>query len=97
MWYVLACMGETNQKQDSAGGSELVTEHSLAVAIVVYAVLSVPVYIWLEGPVGIAGTVDASVTVAGLVLGSILFVPIIKAVVTNRAGASRVRPGEETS
>ena len=96
MWYVLACMAQTNQARDSDGGLEWVTDHSLAAAVVVYAILCVPAYLWLEGPVGIAGTVDASVTVAGLALGGIMFVPIIKAVLTNRVGASRVRPGAES-
>ncbi|NEU58664.1 hypothetical protein [Halorussus sp. MSC15.2] len=86
-------MGQTNQAHDRDGGSEWITEHSLAAALVVYAVLSIPVYVWLEGPVGIAGTVDASLVVAGLVLGSILFVPIIKSVLTNKFGASRVHTG----
>ncbi|UPV76742.1 hypothetical protein M0R89_21345 (plasmid) [Halorussus limi] len=86
-------MGQTNQAHDRDGGSEWITEHSLAAALIVYAVLSIPVYIWLEGPVGIAGTVDASLVVAGLVLGSILFVPIIKSVLVNTFGASRVHTG----
>lgn len=84
-------MGQTNQTHDRGGGSNWITEHSLTAAIIAYALLSVPVYFWLEGPVGIAGTVDASVVVAGLVLGSILFVPIIKSALVNRLGASRVQ------
>jgi hypothetical protein len=86
-------MGQTNQAHDRDGGSEWITEHSLAAALIVYTVLSVPVYFWLEGPVGIAGTVDASLVIAGLVLGTILFVPIIKSVLTNKFGASRVHTG----
>ncbi|WP_458189021.1 hypothetical protein [Haladaptatus sp. NG-WS-4] len=88
-------MGQTNQAHDRDGGSEWVTNHPLGAAIVVYALLSIPFYFWLEGPVGTAGTIDGSIVVAGLVLGSIMFVPIIKAVLTNRFGASRVRAGPE--
>ena len=86
-------MGQTNQAHDRDGGFEWITEHSLAAAAIVYALLCIPAYIWLEGPVGTAGTVDASVAVAGLILGSILFVPIIKSVLTNKIGASRVETG----
>ena len=86
-------MGRTNQAHGGDGGSEWITEHSLAAAIAVYAVLSVPLYVWLEGPVGTAGTVDASLAAAGLALGAILFVPIIKSVLTSRIGASRADPG----
>ena len=89
-------MGQTNQAHDRSGGSEWVADHPLATASIVYATLCIPVYFWLEGPVGIAGTVDASLVVAGLVLGAILFVPIIKAVLTNRVAASRVYPGAES-
>ena len=52
-------------------------------ATAVYAVVCVPAYFLLEGPVGTAGTVDGSVVVGGLVLGSILIVPMIKAVLRN--------------
>ena len=86
-------MGRTNQAHGRDGGSEWITEHSLAAAIIVYALVSVPVYFWLEGPVGLAGTVDASVAIAGLVFGAILFVPIIKSVLTNRIGAGRADTG----
>jgi hypothetical protein len=85
-------MGQINQAHDSDGGSDWITEHSLAAAIIVYAILAVPAYLWLEGPVGTAGTIDTSVVVAGLALGSIMFVPILKSVLTSRFGASRVRP-----
>lgn len=86
-------MAQTNQAQDRDGGSEWITEHALVAALIVYAILSVPVYFWLEGPVGIAGTVDASLVVAGLVLGTILFVPIIKSTLIKKFGASRVQTG----
>lgn len=58
-------------------------KHPLVVATAVYAVLCVPSYFLLEGPVGTAGTVDGSVVIGGLVLGSILVVPMIKAVLRN--------------
>ncbi|MFC4451265.1 hypothetical protein [Halorussus aquaticus] len=86
-------MGQTNQAHDRDGGSEWITEHALTAALIVYVVLSIPVYLWLEGPVGIAGTVDASLVVAGLILGSILFVPVIKSVLTSKFCASRVHTG----
>lgn len=89
-------MGQANQNHERDGGYQLITDHSLAVAIVVYALLSIPVYLWLEGPVDIAGTVDASLVVAGLVLGAIMFVPIIKSILTNRFGASRVLAGDRS-
>lgn len=89
-------MGQTNQAQDPSGGSEWVTDHPLVAATIVYVLLSIPVYFWLEGPVGTAGTIDGSIAIAGVVLGSIMFVPIIKAVITNRFGASRVRVGPES-
>jgi hypothetical protein len=90
-------MGQTNHAQGSDGGSKWITAHPLPAAVVLYAIVCVPTYLWLEGPVGTAGTVDASVVVAGLVLGSILFVPIIKTALTNKLGAGRVvsRPEPE--
>ena len=83
-------MGQTNHAQGGDGGSKWITAHPLPAAVVLYAILCIPTYLWLEGPVGTAGTVDASVVIAGLVLGSILFVPIIKTVLTNWLGAGRV-------
>ena len=57
--------------------------HPVLVATAVYAALCVPAYFLLEGPVGNAGTVDGSVVIGGLILGSILIVPLIKAVLRN--------------
>lgn len=73
----------------------------LVVATVVYAIVCVPAYLWLEGPVGGAGTVDGSVAAIGLALGSIMFVPIIKAGIENRTSRLRSDPehrrsGEDT-
>lgn len=72
-------------------------EHPTLASIVIYAAICVPAYLWLEGPVGTAGTVDGSVAVAGLVLGSLLVVPIIRSVIRNRFGGTGVRIGLDTS
>ncbi|SHG41078.1 hypothetical protein [Halobaculum gomorrense] len=50
-----------------------------SVAVVVYAALCIPLYFWLEGPVGEAGTVDGSVAAIGLIIASIMFVPVVRA------------------
>ena len=63
---------------------ETTSDMPLGAALVLYGVLCVPAYLWLEGPVGTAGTVDASVTIAGLALGSILFVPMFRAAFKRR-------------
>ena len=66
----------------------------LTIAIIVYVAICVPAYFWLEGPVGIAGTVDGSLVIAALALGSIMFVPVIKSVVEKRSGQTgRFRMG----
>lgn len=56
---------------------EILDRHIVSVAIVLYALLCVPVFLWLEGPVGIAGTVEDSVVILSLALGGILFVPAL--------------------
>jgi threonine/homoserine efflux transporter RhtA len=56
-----------------------VRQHPLAVAAALYAVLCVPMYFWLKGPVGDAGTVSGSVVVSGLVVASIMFIPVLQA------------------
>ena len=67
---------------------------SLTIAIVVYVAICVPAYFWLQGPVGNAGTVDASVVIAALALGSIMLVPVIKSIVDKRSGQTgRFRMG----
>lgn len=66
----------------------------LIVATVAYAIVCVPAYLWLEGPVGGAGTVDGSVAAIGLALGAIMFVPIIKAGIENRTSRLRSGPGD---
>lgn len=63
-----------------------ISQHHLAASIVVYVVVAIPVYFWLEGPVGIEGTVDGSVAAIGLALGAILFVPVIRGVIRRNVG-----------
>lgn len=58
----------------------------LTTAIVIYAIICVPAYLWLQGPVGTAGMVGPGVVSIGLALGSILLVPIIKAGLERRFG-----------
>ena len=77
--------------ESQSGG--IVQEHPLVVAIVVYAIVCVPAYVWLEGPVGSAGTVDGSVAAIALALGAIMFVPIVKATLENQTSRLRSAPG----
>ena len=56
-----------------------VRRHPSVVATALYAVLCVPMYFWLKGPVGDAGTVSGSVVVSGLVIASIMFIPVLQA------------------
>lgn len=58
--------------------------HPLLVAAALYVVIAIPAYFLLEGPVGTAGTVDPSVVVGGLLLGSIMIVPMLKAALESR-------------
>lgn len=51
----------------------------IKVAIITYAIICVPAYFWLEGPVDAAGTVGPGVVVIALLSGSLLFVPVINA------------------
>ncbi|WP_254546747.1 hypothetical protein [Halomarina pelagica] len=83
-------MVQPNESQSSVLG----VADPLVVAVVAYAIVCVPAYLWLEGPVGNAGTVDGSVVIAALALGSILFVPIVKSVLERRTGRTgRFRTG----
>ena len=81
-------MGPGSTAETSTGSPirEYVTEHQLGLAIAIYVVVSVPVYFWLEGPVGIAGTVDGSVVAVGLALGAIMVVPIFRSLLRGYAG-----------
>ena len=60
---------------------KMVIEHSLVMSVVVYVLVSTPVFFWLSGSMGDVGTVHASITIAGLALGAVLFVPAIKNVI----------------
>lgn len=82
------------QSSESQSSSILDSVDSLVVSVVLYAILCVPAYIWLQGPVGDAGTVDGSLVVIALILGSIMFVPVIKSMVDKRTGdTGRFRMG----
>ncbi|MFB6112723.1 MAG: hypothetical protein ABEJ58_01315 [Halodesulfurarchaeum sp.] len=52
-------------------------KHILGASLLIYVLFAIPMYFWLEGPVGTVGTVDSSVALAGLIFGSMLFVPLI--------------------
>ena len=70
-------MGSNNMNNGVAA------RHPVLVATAVYALLCIPAYFLLEGPVGNAGTVDGSVVIGGLVLGAIMIVPLIRAALEN--------------
>lgn len=55
-------------------------------AVVIYVVLCIPAYFWLEGPVGTAGTVVGSVVIAAMITGSLLLVPLLAWFLRNRFG-----------
>lgn len=76
-------MGHSNQEHASQSLAWM-TNHSLTASALVYLLICVPVYLWLEGPVGGAGTIDGSIVLFGLATGTLLFVPIIKAMVIQR-------------
>ena len=76
-------MGYSNQSH-GGDGSNWIARHLLLAAIVIYALLCIPSYFWLQGPVGTAGRVPVSVAIGGLLLGSILIVPVIMSLLGNR-------------
>ncbi len=55
----------------------LIDSHVILVAIAIYVVASIPVYFWMVGTIGDAGTIEGGVVIAALVTGSLLFVPTI--------------------
>lgn len=55
----------------------LIDSHVVAVAIAIYVVASIPVYIWMVGTVGDAGSIEGGVVMAALATGSLLFVPML--------------------
>lgn len=77
-------MGYSNQAHADGNGSNWITRHSLLVSVVIYALLCIPSYFWLQGPVAEVGHVPVSVAIGGLVLGSILIVPVIMSLLGNR-------------
>lgn len=66
--------------------SALISRYQLPASVVIYGLVAVVAYGWLEGEVGVAGTVDGSVAAIALVLGSILFVPIIRGLIQQYVG-----------
>ncbi|MFB6124014.1 MAG: hypothetical protein ABEJ78_11225 [Haloferacaceae archaeon] len=54
-----------------------------------YAAICIPVYPWLQGPVGNAGTIDVSVALGGLLMGALLFVPIIRSKLVRTYGGGQ--------
>lgn len=89
-------MGYSNQAHNRDNGSNWITRHSLAAAIIVYALLSIPTYFWLQGPVGTVGRVPVSVAIGGLVLGTILLVPPLKSFLENRFASGYVISSVDT-
>lgn len=77
-------MGYRNQTHTDGDGANWVAQHPLLVAVVIYALLCIPSYFWLQGPVETVGRVPVSVAIGGLVLGSILIVPVIVSLLKNR-------------
>jgi hypothetical protein len=76
-------MGYSNE--DHTGSvSNWITQHILLTAVIIYALLCIPSYFWLQGPVGTVGHVPVSVAIGGLGLGSILIVPVIVSLLGNR-------------
>jgi hypothetical protein len=81
---LLPAMGYNNQAHSDGNASHWVTRHPLLSAVVIYAILCIPSYFWLQGPVANVGRVPVSVAIGGLVLGSILIVPVIMSFLGNR-------------
>lgn len=48
-------------------------------AVLLYAIFTVPAYLIFVGPVADVGTITPDVAIGGLVIGGILFVPMIHA------------------
>lgn len=75
---------------EPTSGSSAIKEYLLdeehVLGTIVYVVLCIPAYFWLEGPVGIAGTVDGSVVIVSMITGSILIVPAIAKFLRSRFG-----------
>jgi hypothetical protein len=80
----LPAMGYSNQDHAPGNGSNWIAQHSLLAAVIIYALLCIPSYFWLQGPVATVGHVPVSVAIGGLVFGSILIVPVIMSLLENR-------------
>jgi hypothetical protein len=81
---VCGCMAQVLSESRRTTIGRLLDGHILGVATVIYIIIAIPAYFLLEGRVGTAGTVDSSVVIAGLALGSIMFVPAIMAILRNQ-------------
>lgn len=76
-------MGYSNKDHTLGNASSWITQHLLLTAVIIYALLCIPSYFWLQGPVATVGRVPTSVVIGGLVLGSILIVPVIMSLLGN--------------
>lgn len=63
--------------QKSSTAYRILDEHLVLVSVLVYALASVPVYFWIVGTVGDAGTIEGGIVIASLITGSLMFVPAI--------------------
>lgn len=76
-------MVHSNQGHESQSLTWL-TNHPMVASTFVYLILCVPAFLWLEGPVDGAGTIDSSVVLIGLATAAILFVPVIESMLIRR-------------
>lgn len=66
---------------------ELISENSLKVSMVAYLIAITPLYFWIKGPVGTIGTIQSSVAGIGLLLPSIVVVPLLSGYIKRRTRA----------
>lgn len=66
---------------------ELISENSLKVSMVVYLIAITPLYFWIKGPIGSIGTIQSSVAGIGLLLPSIVVVPLLSGYIKRRTRA----------
>ena len=55
----------------------ILDKYVVLVAFAIYGLASLPVYFWIVGSVGDAGTIEGGVVMASLITGSLMFVPAI--------------------
>lgn len=55
----------------------ILDKYVVLVAFAIYGLASLPVYFWIVGTVGDAGTIEGGVVMASLITGSLMFVPAI--------------------